>query len=431
MLVEFSVKNYKTFESEAKISFVASKYYAERIEDNVTDFPKFDLKLLKSAVIYGANASGKSKLFDSMDFAKRFILSSAKDSQINEPIQVDSFRLNSATIKAPSVFEIIFIHKNEMYRYGFEVTPQKVVTEWLYHRPNSKEIELFFRDEQHFEIHPTKFKVKDLIANNRIRPNALMLSAAAAWNDQLASTVLSWVKDNFNIISGLKEENYIGYSIGKLKDTTTKNEILKLIKNADLGIDDITPQILEADNLPKALPKELRRMLEKKILEDGEEIISGDVITAHKKFDSNKEETEPTIFSMEKDESMGTKKYFALSGPILETLKKGEVLVIDELDAKLHPNLTHKIIGLFNSKTKNPLNAQLLFNTHDTNLLDPNLFRRDQIWFTEKDRYGAASLYSLSDIKGVRKEDPLEKNYIAGKYGAIPFLGDFDKLFNV
>jgi AAA15 family ATPase/GTPase len=429
MLVQFSVKNYKTFESEAKISFVASKYYAERVEDNVVDFPKFDLKLLKSAVIYGANASGKSKLFDSMDFAKRFILSSANDHQINEPIQVDSFRLNSATIKAPSVFEIIFIHKNEMYRYGFEVTTQKVVTEWLYHRPNSKEIELFFRDEQKFEIHPTKFKVKDLIDNNRIRPNALMLSAAASWNDKIASTVLSWVKDNFNIISGLKEQNYIGYSIGKLKENKTKNEILRLIKNADLGIDDLTPQILEADSLPKELPKELKEILEKKMKEDGAEFAS-DVITSHKKFNATKEDSESTTFSMDDDESSGTKKYFALSGPILETLKNGEVLVIDELDAKLHPNLTHKIIELFNSKTKNPLNAQLLFNTHDTNLLDLNLFRRDQIWFTEKDRYGAASLYSLSDIKGVRKEDPLEKNYISGKYGAIPFLGDFDKLFN-
>lgn len=429
MLVQFSVKNYKTFENEAKISFVASKYYTEKTEDNVVDFPQFDLKLLKSAVIYGANASGKSKLFDSMDFAKRFILTSSSDKQINEPIQVDAFRLNSETINAPSVFEIIFIHKNEMYRYGFEVTNTKVTSEWLYYRPKTKEIELFFRDEQHFDIHPTKFKVKDLIDNDRIRPNALMLSAAASWNDKIASTILSWVKDNFNIISGLREQNYIGYSIGKLKEKKTKYEILNFIKNADLGIDDLMPQIMEANSLPKGIPKELRGMLEKRMKEEGAEFAS-DVLTAHKIFNANKEDTENTNFSMNDDESSGTQKYFALSGPILETLKKGEVLVIDELDAKLHPNLTRKIIGLFNSKTKNPLNAQLLFNTHDTNLLDPNLFRRDQIWFTEKNRYGAATLYSLSDIKGVRKEDPLEKNYIAGKYGAIPFLGDFDKLFN-
>jgi hypothetical protein len=133
---------------------------------------------------------------------------------------------------------------------------------------------------------------------------------------------------------------------------------------------------------------------------------------------------------MDRDESSGTRKSFALSANILRALKEGEVLVIDELDAKLHPNLTRKIIELFNSKKTNPLSAQLVFNTHDTNLLDTDLFRRDQVWFTEKDRYGAASLFSLSDIKGVRKEDPLEKNYISGKYGAIPFLGNFDKLFN-
>lgn len=429
MLVQFSVKNYKTFEDEAKISFVASKYYTERMEDNTVDFPQFDLKLLKSAVIYGANASGKSKLFDSMGFAKRFILTSASDKQINEPIQVDPFRLNSETINAPSAFEIIFIYKTEMYRYGFEVTNKKVISEWLYYRTKTKEIELFFREEQKFDIHPTKFKVKDLIDNNRIRPNALLLSAAASWNDKTASTILSWVKDNFNIISGLQKQNYLGYSIGKLKDKETKYETLNFIKIADFGIDDLKPQIMEANSLPKEMPKEMREMLEKKIREDGAEFAS-DVLTGHKIFNENKDSNEKTNFSMNEDESSGTQKYFALSGPILETLKKGDVLVIDELDATLHPNLTHKIIGLFNSKTINPLNAQLLFNTHDTNLLDPNLFRRDQIWFTEKNRYGAASLYSLSDIKGVRKEDPLEKNYISGKYGAIPFLGDFDKLFN-
>ncbi len=429
MLVQFSVRNYKTFEKEAKISFIASKYYGEKMEDNVVAFPKFDLKLLKSAVIYGANASGKSKLFDSMDFAKRFILSSAKDKQIHEPIPVDPFRLSSETVNEPSCFEIIFIHENEMYRYGFEVTTQKVVTEWLYHRPKTKEIELFFRDEQHFEIHPTKFKVKDLIAHDRIRPNALMLSAAASWNDKVASLVVSWVKDHFKIISGLREQNYIGYSMDQLKNHQTKNEILNLIQKADLGIDDLTPQLVEADSLPKNFPKELRALLEQKIMENGT-LLTSDVLTTHQQFAANKVDTVLTKFSMNDDESSGTQKYFALSGPILQTLKKGEVLVIDELDAKLHPNLTHRIIELFNSKTKNPFHAQLLFNTHDTHLLDFDLFRRDQIWFTEKDRYGAAALYSLSDIKGVRKEDPLEKNYIAGKYGGIPFLGDFDTLFN-
>ncbi|MCK6695826.1 MAG: ATP-binding protein, partial [Thermoanaerobaculia bacterium] len=122
-----------------------------------------------------------------------------------------------------------------------------------------------------------------------------------------------------------------------------------------------------------------------------------------------------------------TRKYYAMTGPILETLAKGDTLVIDELDSKLHPNLVCKLVEIFNSKERNPYNAQLIFNTHDTNLLNSGVFRRDQIWFTEKDRYGAATLYALSDIKNVRDTDKLEDNYIQGKYGAIPYLGDFDK----
>ena len=133
------------------------------------------------------------------------------------------------------------------------------------------------------------------------------------------------------------------------------------------------------------------------------------------------------------DLSAGTQKYFALAGPILEALANGTTLIIDELDAKLHPNLVHKIIEIFNSEKSNPNNAQLIFNTHDTNLLSCGVFRRDQIWFVEKNRYGSAQLYSLADFKTdvVRKNDIFEKNYIAGRYGAIPYLGDFDKLFNL
>jgi AAA15 family ATPase/GTPase len=428
MIVQFSVKNYKIFEREAKISFVASKYYMEKADQNVVDFPKFGLKLLKSAVIYGANASGKTKLFESMDFFKKFILASAKETQIKEPIPVDPFRLSDETIENPSVFEMIFIHKNEMYRYGFEVTAEKVKSEWLFYRPHKREMELFTRTEQHFEIHKTLFNVQDLVDRKRIRHNALMLSTAAAWNEDTATTVVSWFKEHLNIISGLREQQYMSYSISQLRHEKTKNEMLKLIQNADLGIEDLKARIIEMIDLKKEISEELIHLLKIKGTEGAE--WASDVVTTHRKFNKNKVFTGLTHFSMDADESSGTKKYFALSGPILETLKNGEILIMDELDAKLHPNLTHKLIELFHSKNHNSLNAQLLFNTHNTNLLDFELFRRDQIWFTEKDRYGSATLYSLSDIKGVRKSDPLEKNYMEGRYGAIPFLNGFNESFN-
>lgn len=168
----------------------------------------------------------------------------------------------------------------------------------------------------------------------------------------------------------------------------------------------------------------------KKSEEDEDAEFLSDVLTTHKKYDDNNNLVGKVNLSLDDDESFGTRKFFALTGPVLDSLENGHTLVIDELDSKLHPNLVCKIVSLFNSKEKNPKNAQLLFNTHDTNLLSSGLFRRDQVWFTEKNKFGEGKLYSLADFKSedVRKNDPFEDNYIRGKYGAVPYLGYFDNL---
>ena len=180
-----------------------------------------------------------------------------------------------------------------------------------------------------------------------------------------------------------------------------------------------------------ALPGDFFQNIEKTMQDGGISIPS--IHATHQKFDENDMPIGSVIFSLSDDESAGTQKYFALAGPILEALANGTTLIIDELDAKLHPNLVHKIVEIFNSQKSNPNNAQLIFNTHDTNLLSEKIFRRDQIWFVEKNRYGSAQLYSLADFKTdvVRNNDNFEKNYIAGRYGAIPYLSDFNKLFNL
>jgi len=431
MLIQFSIKNFKCFKEEVKLSMVASNYdKATREESNIFEVEKFGLRLLKSAVVYGANASGKTKLIEGLGFMKNFIYTSSKESQINEAIDTDPFRLNSETLGEPSVFEIIFIHENNMYRYGFEVDKKQVHAEWLYRKSKIKEVELFYRENQNFEVHRT-FKVADLVENDRVRPNALLLSVAANFNDKIGKKIFDWFR-SFNIISGLREEGYEGFSMSKIsKDEQSKKRAVKFLKSADLGIEDLAISKMEINDLPEGMPDEMKDFLRKQMKErDITEFASG-VSTYHQVFDTNNLFEDLSEFSMEEDESSGTKKYFALSGLILETLEKGEILIVDELTNKLHPNLVCKLMELFNSKEKNPNNAQIIFNTHDTNLLSSGIFRRDQIWFTEKDRYGASSLYSLGSFKSdtVRKEDNYEKNYIRGKYGAIPYLGDFDKLF--
>lgn len=430
MIIQFSTGNFKTFKDKVTLNLIATNYDKETREtENVIFNDKYKLRNLKSAVIYGANASGKSKFIEALMFMRGFAINSSKDSQTGDEINVEPFRLNTKSIKSPSEFEIVFLYDNIQYRYGFEIDKQKVVAEWLFQKPKTKEIELFYRDEQDFDIHSRYFKKGSIaVKEGLVRDNALLLSLAAQLNDEIAINVINWFK-SLKTISGLREEGYQGYTMSRTKEPKTKLRILELLKAADLGIQDIKLKSLDVDKLPKDLPKEIRDRLIKESNEENSEIVS-DVLTSHKQFDSNKKHINDINFSMDDDESSGTRKFFALTGPIIDVLENGYILVIDEFDSKLHPNLVCKLVSLFNSKELNPKNAQLIFNTHDTNLLASGLFRRDQIWFTEKDRFGAAKLYSLSDFKtdSVRKNEAFEENYIRGKYGSVPYLGFFESL---
>jgi len=431
MLIQFSVRNFRTFKEKATLSLIASNYDKKREAENIVEDPTFNLRVLKSAVIYGANASGKSKFMEALLFMRSFAIGSSRESQKGDAIKVHPFKLNVESVNEPSEFEVIFTYKNVMYRYGFEADKDKIVSEWFYYKPNTKEVELFFRDNQNFDVHPRNFTKGAIgVKAGMVRDNALLLSLAAQLNDATAIQAIEWFK-NLRIISGLQEESYQGYTMSKAKDPLLKTKILKLLKGADLGIQDIKLEMLDIDSLPKEMPKELRDKLIKDSKDDNTEIFS-DIVTTHKQYDSSKRFKEYVDFSMVDDESSGTRKFFALTGPVLDVLENGYTLVVDELDSKLHPNLIGKLVSLFNSKELNPNNAQLIFNSHDTNLLSSGLFRRDQIWFIEKDKFGEARLYSLADFKtdAVRKTDPFEENYINGKYGAIPYLEMFGNLLN-
>ena len=431
MLLQFSIKNFKTFKDKATLSLIASNYDKDTREDeNIYTEEKFGIRLLKSAVIFGANASGKSNLLGALAFMRSFIIDSSKESQKGEKINVKPFRLSEETENGPSEFEVIFLVNQEQYRYGFETTQQKIISEWLYHKPKTKEIELFYRDGNSFDTHERNFAKGGTIAKEGfVRDNALLISVAAQFNEKEAITVVDWFKKT-QTISGLHEQGYQGFTLNRIEDLTYKTKILELLKVADLGIQDIKIQKFDVDSLPIGVPENIKETIAKKFELKNVEFI--DVLTTHRKYDSNKMVISNVSFSLDDDESSGTQKFFALSGPILDVIEKGRTLIVDELDSKLHPNLVCKIVSLFNSKEFNKKNAQLIFNTHDTNLLGSGLFRRDQIWFTNKNKYEEAKLYSLADFKSdeVRKNEPYEDNYIKGKYGAVPFLGFFDNLIN-
>lgn len=426
MLIQFTVGNYLSFKEPVTLSMMATDERAkfEKLDKNNVFKIDDELSLLKSAAVYGANASGKSNFVKAMAFMRWFIINSSKNTQVTDLIDVEEFRLSTETEGKPSFFEIVCILDGRIYRYGFEVDKKRVISEWLFHVPKVKESQLFNRNGNDIEM--TKiFKEGNLIVD-KTRINALFLSVNAQFNGKISTKILRWFESNLNVISGIHSDVYKNLTIEYFQIRQYTNEILKLIQKLDLGIDDIKidTRKVSADTLPNFIPEDFRQFIL------NSEMQANNIQTFHKKYDSEGNVVSPAILDFDENESEGTKKLFAFAVPILDTLKNGEVLVIDELDARLHPLMTRTIIDLFNSNDTNPHNAQLIFMTHDTNLLNKTIFRRDQIWFVEKNRQGASDLYSLVEFK-VDKNSDFENDYIKGKYGAIPFIGNFIQLFGV
>ncbi len=422
MLIQFSVGNYRSFNEIVTLSMVAANITAkvkDLDEDNT--FPIHNnLKLIKSAAIYGANASGKSNLIQALDFMRQFVLNSARESMSADPIGVEQFRLSTLTEGEPSFFEVIFFLDEKRYRYGFEADNRKIHSEWLYHA-NVKETRLFLRKNNKIEMSKL-FRKEGKGLSEFTRDNALFLSVVDQWNGPIAKNILGWFK-RVGLISGLEDAGYRTFTIERIFKGGKFSEAIKaFVKQMDLGISDLHVERvnISEDTLPSGMPQELKNLILDKT--DFTHIIT----TAHKKYNEDMKPVLQENFNLEQNESEGTQKVFSLAGPILDTLITGRVLIVDELDARLHPLITCSIIQLFNSAA-NSNNAQLIFATHDTNLLNNKLFRRDQIWFTEKNKFGATDLYSLVEYK-VRNDASFEKDYITGKYGAIPYLGDIQSL---
>ncbi|MGB3655273.1 MAG: ATP-binding protein [Rivularia sp. (in: cyanobacteria)] len=423
MLIEFSVGNYRSFKEPVTFSMVAANLVAKdkELDENNVFAVDNELKLLKSAAIYGANASGKSNLAKALEFMKSFMVNSSRETQSTDAITVEPFRLSTDTEDKPSYFELVFLMDGKRYRYGFKANQKQIISEWLYYVPKVRETKLFEREINSFKISKS-YEASGI--QKRTRDNALFLSVSAQFNVGFAENILEFVNHELNIISPSQQDICLIYTIDCLINDDNKNDILKLLKKLDLGIDNIQVELRDFtnDTFPNNLPDNM-----KQITLDLKRANTASIDTMHQKFDENNNYHSIEKFNFKNHESEGTQKLFALSGLLIQTLKEGDVLIIDELDARLHPLITTAIVELFNSKEANPNNAQLIFMTDDTNLLSNKLFRRDQIWFTEKNRYGATDLYSLAEYK-IRNDASFESDYIKGRYGAIPYIGDLTHL---
>ncbi len=424
MLIEFTVGNFLSFREQKTLSLEATNI----TEYSDSTFKLGSYKLLKSAVLYGANSSGKSNFIKAMSIMKKIVLTSAEKSSASK-FDIVPFLLNTSTENEPSFFEVIFLIKNIRFRYGFEIDKNSIRAEWLFKLDKTDEVLLFIRENDGIGV--TNDFQEGLRLESKTRENALFLSVVDQFNGEIAAQIIKWF-NNWGTISGLSHENYRGVTFSLLDNKISKDKLLDFFKDLDLGFEQIKfrKEKFQKSFLPNDLPSE--------ILEDIITDLKGKTIarinTIHNKYDENGVHVGFQDFDLRDQESSGTNKVFDISGPIFDTLLDGGILVIDELDAKLHPLMTAAITNLFNSPEFNSNNAQLIFATHDTNLLSYGRFRRDQIYFLEKDKYEASDLYSLIEYKEegsdkkIRKDRSFEKDYINGRYGAIPFIGNFKEL---
>ena len=403
MLIEFKIENFLSFKDLTTLSMVAAKSFKEHLDTNVIKTDG-NISLLKSAVIYGNNASGKSNLLEAMGFMRQKVLNSFRDALLDNSerkFPLEKFALNTKSEKDISYFEISFFQNHTKYRYGFEIDYDKIVAEWLFHT-TSKEVYLFKRRNQEIEINKSAFK-EGLGKVEDVKENVLFLSLLATLGKEISSSIIDWFK-NFNIVNGIHDLGHKRYTINKLKtDKEFFNWVLHFIKYLE-----ITNLSIEEDKLSD---HDLDHL-----------------ITYHRKFDENNILVDSIAFNFDKEESEGTKKLLYLLGPWFDTIQKGKVLIIDELDSRLHSHLTSRLIEFFHSFNKS--NAQLICAVHDVSLLTKEIFRRDQIWFVEKNQFGSSELLSLSDFKTdkVRNKSAFNKNYLEGRYGAIPYFNSDEKL---
>ncbi len=428
MIIEFSAGNYRSFKEIQSLSLQAAKIKSKDKEidrNNVFQLSEKYL-LLKTKAIYGANASGKSNIILALRDFKKIATSSLKDDQVTSNFWLrHRYRLGEKN-QEPIFFQLIFSSSNIIYRYGFEILEESICSEWLYGIPNEKEVYFFEREGMNIRINENQFKEgKRIVSSSKdvplFRNNSLFLAVVAAFNGPLSKSIMFQIDTIKGVITSNFSKKISKTLTDSLKNDLMRKKITAIMKSIDGGIE----HVMNSDfgDILKA------GFNSNELSEDQISSLNEAVITIRNRYNDQGEKIGLEFFYMEDEEAEGNKRLAQLSPFILEALENGSCLVIDEFDAHLHPNLTRKIVELFQNTDTNSRNAQLIFTTHDSNLLDPHLLRRDQICFVEKDKFGASTLTNLVEFKGVRNDASYEKDYLRGKYGAVPYLGKFERAF--
>ena len=412
MLIQFTAENYRSIKDEATLSLVAGPGKEHRERNVLVPAMKGDrraVSLLRSAAVYGANAAGKTNLIRALHAMWMMVV---RSSQVDEELPVTPFLLDAKCGGLPTRFEVECIADGVRYQYGFSATKDAVVGEWLYAWPHGRP-QLWFNRDRAEDGTPTFEFGGKLLGDREVwrratRGNALFLSTAAALNSGQLRPLYDWFKTRLHVVIG----NWnLGYSIQCAK-SQRKTAVVEFLQAADLAVSDL--RLLEKEitaEMFDGFPSALREALKKDLV--GEQ--ADEVRVVHQDADSRPVELHLSV------ESDGTQKIFTLAGLWIDTLEKGNVLVVDELHDNLHPMLVRYLVGRFHCATLKS-NAQLVFSTHDTSILSQDVFRRDQIWFCERNGRQETRLIPLSDFSPRKGLENLERSYLAGRYGAVPYL---------
>ena len=425
VLVEFRARNVRSFRDEIRLTTESTAMSEKRYVRKVP-WRKGGtlLSILPVAGIFGANASGKTNLLRVMADMRALVLHSFKHGSPGGGINRRPFLLDERSTAEPSHFEIDLVLRGVLHRYGVSLDDERVIEEWAYHYPNGRAALLFDRDRDRVRLGATE-PAKGRAALGILRSNALFLSTAAYIDHPVLLPLYRWFTDNLRLADAESRPGRIAFTAEMLDDAADGRSVLRMLRAADLGI--IGARTVELDPVMR---ERLRRAL--RILQGEEESSEGEegpdvgafggVRLAHSGADGDAEIDDS-------DESRGTLIWFGMVGPVLRALTDGTVLLADELDASLHPELVQELVRLFQDPEVNSSQAQLVFNSHDVTLLgdssENRLLGRDQIWFTRKLNDGSTHLQRLVEFEP-RKQEAIGKRFLDGYYGTRPLLSSGD-----
>lgn len=419
MLLRFSVSNFGSLRDKQELSMIASHAIKDE-PSGLIDAPELrNEKVLPAAVIYGANASGKSNFIKAIAHMQMLVRDSHRRGEPGGPVLLKPFLLDPDCAKRPSAFCMDFLWNGARYSYGFEATRDEITTEFLYVWRNGPRSMLFERELQNFEF-GRGLKGRNKTIEDLTRRNSLFLSAATQNNHEGLTEIAKFFLSMRIDLANPMNPNVIAF---QLASQGLDKKSLSLLNQVDIGVTgaDVHEVFVDQDTID--MRTKLWQIIEQRAGDELPSEIKSGIAENDKKLRLGHQAADgvPVFFDLE-DESAGTVQLLSILGPIFRALDEGRAVVVDEFGSRLHTRAAEILLSLFNNKETNAKGAQLIVATHDTNLLDAPGLRRDQVWFTEKDERGATHLYPLTDIE-TRKGDNLEKGYLQGRYGAIPFAG--------